>query len=224
MHIATTHRVAAGVNAAYDYFPCQFQLFYRGQVRMWGVCAFLHAHIPGDPMHEISTIITQKHAPQFHPPNNPMMVQAKKSLWYDPIFRVKTLDGRDVWRERHYRVRRAQRPGTFYLSVLDNGVTSNEYWRVMDCDEALEWCLFYYSGAASVAGVSYSGAILATKDGAYPVEEVMQSRVKAAMDRAGLQLWELSTVDNSGCDEAPLRPIAVPAAVQGLSGILAGLV
>ena len=32
VHLNGIHRVAAGVNAAYDYFPCQFQLFYRGQV------------------------------------------------------------------------------------------------------------------------------------------------------------------------------------------------
>lgn len=42
---------------------------------------------------------------------------------------VRTLDGRRVWRRRHYRVRRAEAPGTFRFSVLDNGVTSNEYWR-----------------------------------------------------------------------------------------------
>lgn len=34
-----------------------------------------------------------------------------------------------VWRRRHYRVRRAERPGTFFFSVLDNGVISNEFWR-----------------------------------------------------------------------------------------------
>lgn len=67
-----------------------------------------------------------------------------------------------VWRRRRYRVRRGSAPGTFYFSVLDNGVTSNEYWRILDCDEALSWCLFYYSGAASTAGLSYSGAVLAT--------------------------------------------------------------
>lgn len=185
-------RVAAGVNAAYDYFPCQFQLFYRGQVRLPHACS-----------------------------NQQYMLnqQAKNSMWYDPIFRVKTLGGRDVWRERHYRVRRASVPGTFHLSVLDNGVTSKEYWRVLDCDEALSWCLFYYSGAASVAGVSYSGAILATQDGAYPSMDVMEGRVQTAMQRAGMQLWELSTVDNSACEDAPLTPLAVPAAAQMLTGL-----
>ena len=42
---------------------------------------------------------------------------------------VKTLDGRLVWRRRHYRVRRAKQPGTFNFSVLDNGVISKEFWR-----------------------------------------------------------------------------------------------
>lgn len=113
---------------------------------------------------------------------------------------VKTIDGRTVWRRRHYRVKRAAKPGTFRFSVsalacpgprkgrlcmhgapcphaadsprarrcpsssptaqfgsvscparfsphsphcfwqvLDNGVTSNEFWRILDCDEGLEW-------------------------------------------------------------------------------------
>lgn len=66
--------------AAYDFFPCQFQLWYRAK--------------------------------------------GKGVVWYDPIFKVYTLDGREVWLRRHYRVRRAKTPGAFYFSVLDNGVTS----------------------------------------------------------------------------------------------------
>lgn len=46
---------------------------------------------------------------------------------------VKTVDGRLVWRRRHYRVRRAKQPGTFTFSVLDNGVISKEYWRCSCC-------------------------------------------------------------------------------------------
>lgn len=52
---------------------------------------------------------------------------------YEPIFKAITLDGREVWRRRVYRVRRAVTPGTFHLSVLDNGVTS----KVGCC---LHWC------------------------------------------------------------------------------------
>lgn len=100
-------RVFAGKNAAYDHFPCQFQLFYPGK---------------------------------------------GKAFWYQPIFQVETLSGEKVWRERLYRVKRGETPGTFHLSVLDNGVTSNEFWRVLDCDDNLEWCAWYYSGAASAAG------------------------------------------------------------------------
>jgi len=70
-------RVFAGKNAAYDYFPCQFQLFYPGK--------------------------------------------AKNSFWYQPIFKVKTLDGLEKWRERVYRVRRQEEEGRFRFSVLDNG-------------------------------------------------------------------------------------------------------
>ena len=30
-------------------------------------------------------------------------------------------------------------PGTFFFTVSDNGVTSKEFWRVLDCDEGYEW-------------------------------------------------------------------------------------
>ena len=29
--------------------------------------------------------------------------RSKSSLWYDPVFKVETLDGRQVWTKRHYR-------------------------------------------------------------------------------------------------------------------------
>eukprot|EP00198_Chlamydomonas_reinhardtii_P005706 XP_001695042.1 violaxanthin de-epoxidase-related protein [Chlamydomonas reinhardtii] len=152
--------VAAGKNPAYDYFPCQHQLYYRGKGR--------------------------------------------GQMWYEPIFKAITLDGREVWRRRVYRVRRAKVPGTFYLSVLDNGVTSNEYWRIVDCDENLDWCLFYYSGAASTAGLAYSGAVLGTPDGGMPGPQHTQ-RLHTALRRAGIEPWELSFVDNSKCADAPLQ-------------------
>ena len=60
-------------------------------------------------------------------------------VWYEPVFKVITLDGEAVWRRRRYRVRRGDQPGTFYFTVSDNGVTSKEFWRILDCDEAYEW-------------------------------------------------------------------------------------
>ena len=53
-----------------------------------------------------------------------------------------------------------QVPGTFHFSVLDNGVTSSEFWRIADCADDLSWALFYYAGAASVVGLTYRGAVL----------------------------------------------------------------
>lgn len=44
-----------------------------------------------------------------------------------------------VWRRRHYRVKPAVTPGTFRFSVLDNGVVSNEYWRIIDVSDDLSW-------------------------------------------------------------------------------------
>jgi hypothetical protein len=43
-------------------------------------------------------------------------------------------------------VRRGQAPGTFFFSVLDNGVTSTEFWRIVAVADDLSWILFYYSG------------------------------------------------------------------------------
>lgn len=123
-------------------------------------------------------------------------------MWYEPVFKAITLDGQEVWRRRRYRVRRGATPGTFYYSVLDNGVTSNEYWRIMDCADDLTYCLFYYSGAAAAAGLSYSGAVLATADGAWPA--AYTDRIHTSLRTAGIEPWELSSVDNSQCVGAPL--------------------
>ena len=67
--------------------------------------------------------------------------------------------------------------------------------RILDCDEAYNWCLFYYSGAASAAGLSYSGAVLGSRSGAMPTAGL--ERIEAALDAAGIKMWELSYVDNS---------------------------
>jgi hypothetical protein len=44
--------------------------------------------------------------------------------------------------------------------------------------------------------------VLGTPDGAWP--EAHADRIAAALDRAGIRLWELSRVDNSACGGAPL--------------------
>jgi len=128
--------------------------------------------------------------------------KARGVFWYDPVFRV-DLDGErePVWRRRHYRVRRRRNsPGTFDLSVLDNGVTSNEWWRIVAADEGpgLEWALFFYSGAAQAAGLAYSGAILVSHDGNWPSDAAMPA-VEDALRAAGMYLWELYPVKNDGC-------------------------
>lgn len=41
-------------------------------------------------------------------------------------------------------MRRAAEPGTFTFSVLDNGVISEEFWRIVDAPDDLSWGLFYY--------------------------------------------------------------------------------
>ncbi|KAF3440481.1 hypothetical protein FNV43_RR18765 [Rhamnella rubrinervis] len=152
-------RVVAGQNPAYDQFPCQYQLFYRGK--------------------------------------------AKGSFWYEPVFQVKTLEGNMVWRRRKYRVKRGKVPGTFHFTVLDNGVVSNEFWTIVDAPDDLSWGLFHYSGAARVAGQSYTGAVLVSPDGAYP-NEVQKTRLVSALDSCGIKEWELYEVDNGSCLDPPL--------------------
>lgn len=152
-------RVVAGQNPAYDQFPCQYQLFYRGK--------------------------------------------ARGSFWYEPVFQVKTLDDKLVWRRRKYRVKRGEVVGTFYFSVLDNGVVSNEYWTIVDVSEDFSWGLFHYSGAARVAGQSYTGAVLVSRDGEYP-KEIDKDRLISALDRCGIKEWELFDVDNCSCKDPPL--------------------
>ena len=46
-------------------------------------------------------------------------------------------------------------PGTFYFSVLDNGVTSNEFWTVIAAADDLSWIIFHYAGAAGAVGQRY---------------------------------------------------------------------
>ncbi|KAG6394544.1 hypothetical protein SASPL_145133 [Salvia splendens] len=152
-------RVVAGQNPAYDQFPCQYQLFYRGR--------------------------------------------AKGSLWYEPVFQVRTLDGDLVWRRRRYRVKRGTRPGTFYFSVLDNGVVSNEMWTIVDVADDLGWGLFHYHGAARVAGQSYTGAVLVSPTGAYP-DESQLGKVGSALEKCSIKEWEVFDVDNCSCENPPL--------------------
>ena len=93
------------------------------------------------------------------------------SLWYDPVFKVETLDGRQVWTKRHYRCTPREvaadlrgddgaSHGAWTLSTLDNGVISKEHWTTVDAADDLSWAIFHYSGAASVVGQSYRRAAL----------------------------------------------------------------
>ena len=174
-------RVFAGMNAAFDRFPCQYQLFFAGT--------------------------------------------ARNSFWYRPVFKVQTLEGETVWRERLYRVRR-QPQGyrddglpVFRLSVLDNGVTSLEDWTVLSCDEGQsegtpDWCVFSYAGAAGRAGMAYYGAILVSRTGTWPTDQHSIDVITASLDRSGMKVWEVFTVDNSQCDDFDPSVTALPAVAR----------
>jgi VDE lipocalin domain len=133
-----------------------------------------------------------------------------KSMWYDPVFRAETIDGRNVWCKRHYRVRDGPVAGTFRFSVLDNGVTSNEFWTIVSIADDMSWIVFHYAGAASVVGQRYLGGLLCTPDGLLPPTEQLP-KVWDAFKSAGIQPWELYIVDNdinsSGALEAGPPPL-----------------
>ena len=118
-----------------------------------------------------------------------------KSMWYDPVFRVETIDGRDVWCKRHYRVRDGPVPGTFRFSVLDNGVTSDEFWTIVDVADDLSHIIFHYAGAAGAVGQRYLGGLLCTSDGSLPPESAREA-IYAKLRTAGIDPWELFVVDN----------------------------
>lgn len=90
---------------------------------------------------------------------------------------------------------------------MDNGVVSNEYWRILDCADDLSWAVFYYSGAAAAAGTSYTGALVVTPDGKWPdmtmiasgSSETIGDRIERALKRAEIEMWELFEVHNESC-------------------------
>jgi hypothetical protein len=116
-----------------------------------------------------------------------------RSMWYDPVFRVETIDGRNVWCKRHYSVRDGPEPGTFRFSVLDNGITSNEFWTIAGVADDLSWIVFHYAGAASNVGQRYLGGLLCTPDGSLPPDEVLPV-IWQALKGTGIQPWEVCTV------------------------------
>jgi hypothetical protein len=141
-------------------------------------------------------------------------------MWYDPTFKVVTLDENEVWRRRHYRVRRRKDsgPGTFQFTVLDNGVLSDEWWRVLDAADDLSWTVLYYSGAASAAGTAYSGALVCTRDGKWPAammdndlqkkeDDPVYQRISAALKRGGVEMYELFEVKQTPDAPGNLPPL-----------------
>lgn len=134
----------------------------------------------------------------------------KPLMWYDPVFKVETFAGVEVWRRRHYRVRRGNLPGQYHFSVLDNGVVSSEFWRILDCADDLSWAVFYYAGAAAAAGTSYTGALVVSPDGSWPVmTEAIYGRLETALGKAGIKMWEVYEVNNIDSGKAGLPPLGV---------------
>lgn len=120
-----------------------------------------------------------------------------RSMWYDPVFRVETIDGRNVWAKRHYKVRDGKVPGTFRFSVLDNGVSSDEFWTLVDVADDLSYIIFHYAGAARAVGQRYLGGLLCTCDGSLPSQAEREEKIYPKLRSAGIDPWELFIVDNS---------------------------
>ena len=145
---------------------------------------------------------------QFPSQNQLFYPSAKGSgIWYDPVFRVETIDGRNVWCKRHYRVRSEEVPGTFRFSVLDNGVTSDEFWNILGCADDLSWVVFHYAGAAAAVGQRYLGGLLCTPDGELPRSSELE-KIWQIFRSAEIEPWELFKVDND--DNSPSALAAGP--------------
>lgn len=142
-------RPVLGQNPAYDYFPSQYNSWYRDPKGNRG--------------------------------------------WYDPVFKVITLDGREVWRKRHYRVLLGDLPGSFRLSTEDNGISLREFWRIVDCAEDLSWAVVHYAGAARSVGQSYTGSLLLSRDGNVP-PKAPKERIRKAFEKAGVAAFELYAI------------------------------
>lgn len=111
--------------------------------------------------------------------------------------------------QRHYKVRNGRVPGTFRFSVLDNGVTSNEFWTIVDAADDLSWVVFHYAGAAGAVGQRYLGGLLCTPDGKLPKDERELERIWSVLRSAEIEPWELFVVDND--DKSPGALAAGPA-------------
>jgi VDE lipocalin domain len=134
----------------------------------------------------------------FYPASGKTSADDSRDMWYDPVFRVTTLDGRNIWAKRHYKVRPGGgEPCTFRFSVLDNGVTSNEFWTIVGVADDLSWVVFHYAGAASAVGQRYIGGLLCTPDGMLPSKSELDKTIWPLFRSAGIQPWDLYVVDNS---------------------------
>ena len=76
----------------------------------------------------------------------------------------------------------------------------------MDCADDLSWAVFYYSGAASTAGITYRGALLCTPSGLWPEPPEAKQRIGLALAACSIRIWEMSEVENCSeiCGDAPL--------------------
>lgn len=74
----------------------------------------------------------------------------------------------------------------------------------MGCDEQMRWAVFYYSGAATAAGITYRGALICTPSGTLPEDPAIMQLINGALGRCGVQGWEMFSVNNDSCSDAPL--------------------
>ena len=92
--------------------------------------------------------------------------------------------------------------------MLDNGVTSNEFWTIVGAADDLSWIIFHYAGAAAAVGQKYLGGLLCTSDGEIPSSEKDLNQIWSLFRSAGIEPWELFVVDNklSSIDLAGVGP------------------
>jgi hypothetical protein len=59
--------------------------------------------------------------------------------------------------------------------------------------------------------MAYYGAILASRDGKWPTDQRSLDVIESSLERSGIKMWELFSVDNSQCDDFNPTLTALPA-------------
>lgn len=122
--------------------------------------------------------------------------KSPKDFLYHATFLAQAVNGTQLWDSRDYQVSSRRVPGEWEFSAMDSGMFLEEKWTLVAADDNLRWSVLYFTGLAKRAGLVYRGCIVLTKDGQIPAGQDYYN-LQAAMERAGLKMWELQVLDQA---------------------------